>query len=136
MRISLFGKTAHASTPGGGIAPTFAMAALLAGLTALGNNGPLDENYSLVTVTHAQLGEPAFGISPGYAEIWTLTDGRMADLVARAEALIPREAVAAGLRVAIAYEDVFHQCNNAEAAVIALEYSAAITMNLTLIAAA
>lgn len=48
MRISLSGKTAHASTPEFGIAPTFAMAALLAGLTALGNNGPLDENYSLL----------------------------------------------------------------------------------------
>jgi len=125
MRISLSGKTAHASTPEDGVAPTFAMAALLSGLTALGNNGPLNENYSLVTVTHARLGEAAFGISPGYAEIWatlrTLTDGRMADLVARAEALVAREVEAAGLKVTIGYEDVFHQCSNAEVAVIALE---------------
>ncbi|KRD65954.1 amidohydrolase [Ensifer sp. Root278] len=125
MRISLSGKTAHASTPEDGVAPTFAMAALLSGLTALGNNGPLNENYSLVTVTHARLGEAAFGISPGYAEIWatlrTLTDGRMADLVARAEALVASEVEAAGLKVTIGYEDVFHQCSNAEVAVIALE---------------
>ncbi|NRQ18279.1 amidohydrolase [Ensifer sesbaniae] len=125
MRISLSGKTAHASTPEDGIAPTFAMAALLSGLTALGNNGPLDETYTLVTVTHARLGEAAFGISPGYAEIWatlrTLTDERMADLVARAEALVAREAEVAGLKAMIGYEDVFHQCSNAEAAVTALE---------------
>ncbi len=125
MRISLSGKTAHASTPGDGIAPTFAMAALLSGLTALGNNGPLDENYTLVTVTHARLGEAAFGISPGYGEIWatlrTLTDERMADLVARAEALATKEAGVAGLKVSIGYEDVFHQCSNAEVAVTALE---------------
>lgn len=125
MRISLSGKTAHASTPEDGIAPTFAMAALLSGLTALGNNGPLDENYTLVTVTHARLGEAAFGISPGYGEIWatlrTLTDERMADLVARAEALATKEAGVAGLKVNIGYEDVFHQCSNAEVAVTALE---------------
>ncbi|SDA70739.1 amidohydrolase [Sinorhizobium sp. NFACC03] len=125
MRISLSGKTAHASTPEDGIAPTFAMAALLSGLTALGNNGPLDENYTMVTVTHARLGEAAFGISPGYGEIWatlrTLTDERMADLVARAEALAATEAGVAGLKVTIVYEDVFHQCSNAEVAVTALE---------------
>lgn len=125
MRISLSGKTAHASTPEDGIAPTFAMAALLSGLTTLGNNGPLDEDYTLVTVTHARLGEAAFGISPGYGEIWatlrTLTDERMADLVARAEALVASEAGAAGLKVQVGYEDVFHQCSNAQAAVTALE---------------
>lgn len=125
MRISLSGKTAHASTPEDGIAPTFAVAALLSGLTALGNNGPIDDTYTLVTVTHARLGEAAFGISPGYAEIWatlrTLTDERMSDLVARAEALVAREAEAAGLKVTIGYEDVFHQCSNAEATVTALE---------------
>ncbi|WP_065372885.1 amidohydrolase [Ensifer adhaerens] len=125
MRISLSGKTAHASTPEDGIAPTFAMAALLSGLTALGNNGPLDENYTLVTVTHARLGEAAFGISPGYGEIWatlrTLTDERMADLVTRAEALVAKKVGATGLKAAIGYEDVFHQCSNAQAAVIALE---------------
>ncbi|KSV89756.1 amidohydrolase [Sinorhizobium sp. GL28] len=125
MRISLSGKTAHASTPEDGIAPTFAVAALLSGLTALGNNGPLNEDYSLVTVTHARLGEAAFGISPGYAEIWatlrTLTDERMADLVTRAEALVAKEAAAARLKVTIGYEDVFHQCSNADIAVTALE---------------
>ncbi|MGO4622253.1 amidohydrolase [Ensifer sp. 2YAB10] len=125
MRISLSGKTAHASTPEDGIAPTFAVASLLSGLTALGNNGPLNENYMLVTVTHARLGEAAFGISPGHAEVWatlrTLTDERMADLVARAEALVAKEAEAAGLKVQISYEDVFHQCSNADVAVTALE---------------
>ncbi len=76
-------------------------------------------------MTHARLGEAAFGISPGYAEIWatlrTLTDERMADLVARAEALVAKEAAGAGLKVTIGYEDVFHQCSNADVAACALE---------------
>lgn len=118
MKIVLKGRTSHASYPEQGVAPTFAMAHLLAELTALGNNGPLGPDYSLVTVTHARLGEPAFGISPGDAQIWatlrTLTDDAMAALVERAEGLV--QARAGQLQVEISYEDVFRQCfNSAEA---------------------
>ncbi|HXV31056.1 MAG TPA: amidohydrolase [Sinorhizobium sp.] len=121
MKIGLSGKTAHASSPEDGIAPTFAVAKLLKGLTALGGGGALTEDFTLVTVTHARLGEPTFGISPGYAEVWatlrTLTDGRMATLVADAEALVRKEAEAAQLELTISYEDVFHHCSNAGSAV-------------------
>ncbi|WP_457579689.1 amidohydrolase [Ensifer canadensis] len=121
MRIVLSGKTAHASCPEDGIAPTFAMACLLGELTALGAGGSLDADFTLVTVTHARLGEPAFGISPGHAEIWvtlrTLTDERMGDLVRRAEALVHKHSTAGGLTSSIGYEDIFHQCSNAPAAV-------------------
>lgn len=124
MKIVLKGKTAHASCPEDGIAPTFAMAHLLKELTGLGTGGPLNADFTLVTVTHARLGEPAFGISPGRAEIWatlrTLTDERMGDLVHRAERLVEKHAAAAGLVPAISYEDIFHQCSNAPAAVNAL----------------
>lgn len=59
-----------------------------------------------------------------YAEIWaTLTDERMADLVARAKALVAKEAGAGGLKVTIGYENVFHQCSNADTAVAALEHA-------------
>lgn len=121
MKITLDGKTSHASQPEEGVAPTFAMASLLGALTDLGNNGPLTPDYSLVTVTHARLGEPAFGISPGQAEIWatlrTLTDEAMQGLVARAEELAHRHARAGGLSVTISYEDVFRQCFNSTEAV-------------------
>lgn len=121
MKITLSGKTAHASSPEDGVAPTFALAKLLSSLTALGAGGALDENFTLVTVTHAKLGEEAFGISPGYAEIWatlrTLTDERMAALVAAAEALVRNETEASRLDATISYEDVFHQCSNAAPAV-------------------
>ncbi|MEK1894871.1 MAG: amidohydrolase [Rhizobium sp.] len=124
MKIVLKGKTSHASYPEQGIAPTFAMARLLDGLTTLGNNGPLGPNYSLVTVTHARLGEPAFGISPGEAQIWatlrTLTDEAMTALVSRAEELVLTQAKAEQLQVEISYEDVFHQCYNSAEAVAEL----------------
>jgi metal-dependent amidase/aminoacylase/carboxypeptidase family protein len=121
MKIILKGKTSHASYPEQGIAPTFVLARLLGDLTALGNNGPLGPDYSLVTVTHARLGEPAFGISPGEAQIWatlrTLTDEAMAALVSRAEELVQTQAKAGQLQVEISYEDVFRQCYNSAEAV-------------------
>ncbi|KRB61578.1 peptidase M20 [Rhizobium sp. Root708] len=129
MKVILRGKTSHASYPEDGIAPTFALGLLLSGLTALGNNAPLGADYTLVTVTHARLGEPAFGISPGYAEIWatlrTLTDDKMAELVEAAERLAGEEARAAGLRLEISYEDVFRQCFNSPEATAVLNQALA-----------
>jgi len=120
MRIVLTGKTSHASVPEGGISPMLAVSRLMPSLTALGRGGALDAGYTLVTVTHAVMGEPAFGIAPGRAEIWatlrTINDAGMDAMVAAAEDLVRREAAAGGLGVEIDYHDVFHHCeNNAEA---------------------
>ncbi len=116
MRIVLSGRTAHASMPETGISPMAAVAQLMPGLTALGGDGVLQEGYALVTVTHAAMGEPAFGIAPGRAEVWatlrTLTDGGMDALVAAAEQLVRSAALASGLGVEIGYHDVFHHCDN------------------------
>ncbi|QFY60499.1 amidohydrolase [Rhizobium grahamii] len=129
MKVILRGKTSHASYPEDGIAPTFALGRLLSGLTALGNNAPLGPDYTLVTVTHARLGEPAFGISPGYAEIWatlrTLTDDKMAELVEAAERLAGEEARVTGLQLEISYEDVFRQCFNSPEATAVLNQALA-----------
>ena len=117
MRIVLSGKTAHASMPEYGTSPMAAVAALMPALTALGPGGSLIERFRLVTVTHARMGEPAFGIAPGHAEVWatlrTLTDAGMAGLCAEAERL-PRETAArhVGLTIEIAYQDVFAHCEN------------------------
>ncbi|WP_419900356.1 amidohydrolase [Roseomonas sp. USHLN139] len=117
MRIVLAGRTAHASAPETGTSPMPALARLMPGLTALGRGGPLDAGFSLVTVTHASLGEACFGVAPGQAELWctlrTLTDDRMAALRSAAEALAREAAEAAGLALAIAYRDVFGHCDNA-----------------------
>ena len=120
LKVVLTGETSHASTPEFGVSPMLAVAKLMPALTALGRGGALDEGYALVTVTHAAMGEPAFGIAPGRAEIWatlrTVTDAQMGGLCARAEALVQDAAQASGLAVAMDYHDVFHDCvNNAEA---------------------
>jgi amidohydrolase len=120
MQIVLTGRTAHASSPEFGVSPQRAIATLLNEIAALGRGGALDEAFSMVTVTHARLGEPAFGISPGQAELWvtlrTLTDSTMERIRLQAEDLVQRAAASDGLKVRITYRDVFSHClNNAEA---------------------
>jgi metal-dependent amidase/aminoacylase/carboxypeptidase family protein len=127
MRIVLTGKTAHASMPETGVSPVNAVAGLMPALTALGRGGPMDEGFSLVTVTHAKIGEPAFGIAPAHGEIWatlrTLVDAGMDDLVARAEALATGAAQEHGLRLEITYHDIFRHCENAPEAVAHLRHA-------------
>lgn len=121
MRMVFSGRTAHASMPEFGVSPVHAVAGLMPALTAIGPGGPLDDRFAMVTITHARVGEPAFGVAPGRAEVWatlrTLTDHGMADLCAKAEHLARSAAESAGLGVEIAYADVFRHCENAPEAV-------------------
>lgn len=121
MRIVLNGKTAHASMPETGISPVNVVAELMPALTALGHGGPLDDDFAMVTVTHVRIGEPAFGVAPGRAEIWatlrTLTDASMEDLCVSAEHLILSAAREKGLSVEISHDDIFGHCENAPEAV-------------------
>ena len=116
MRIRFEGKTAHASMPETGLSPAAAMTSTVEALTGLSRPGPLDEAFALVTVVHATLGEPAFGVSPGHAEVWatlrTVTDEQMSQLVASAEALAQRAAEADGLTYKTDYDDIFDACTN------------------------
>lgn len=127
MRIILTGKTAHASMPETGNSPMNVMAKLMPALTALGSGGPLDESFAMVTITHARMGEPAFGIAPAHGEIWatlrTLTDAGMDALVAKAEHLAHEAARESGLFVEISYSDIFSHCENAPEAVAHLRRS-------------
>jgi amidohydrolase len=121
MRIHLSGKTSHASVPEAGLSPAPAIAALMPGLTALGSGGPVTEDgYRLVTVTHARLGEAAFGIAPGEGEVWatlrTVRDDHMAALWAAATDLATQVAAASGLTLAITRHDDFAASINHPAA--------------------
>jgi amidohydrolase len=121
MRIVLTGKTAHASMPETGLSPVEAVAWLMPALTSLGTGVSMDESFAMVTVTHARIGEPAFGIAPAHGEIWatlrTLTDHGMDALVTKAERLANDIARENGLSVEISYSDIFGHCENAPEAV-------------------
>ena len=111
LKITLGGKTAHASQPEAGTSPGLALAALITAFSTLAPPSPLAPGYRLVTVTHAHLGAPAFGIAPGAAELWitlrTLEDADMAALRAEAMALAETQAQAHGLTLHLETHDDF-----------------------------
>lgn len=121
MRIVLEGRTAHSSMPETGTSPMQAVSRLMPALARLGGGSFADDDFAMVTVTHAAMGEAVFGIAPGRAEIWatlrTRLDERMADLVAAAEALVSDAAEQDGLRHAVDYHEVFVASLNAPEAV-------------------
>lgn len=121
MRIVLEGKTAHSSMPETGISPMVAISQLMPALPALGIGTFADDDFSMVTVTHAEMGEAVFGIAPGQAEIWatlrTRRDDRMANLCAATEALVTRIAAEHHLSPRWDYHEVFVASVNAPEAV-------------------
>ncbi|GHG36627.1 amidohydrolase [Paracoccus aerius] len=119
MTLRLTGRTAHASQPEMGLSPMAAISRLMPGLTALSSPSGTptgDFGFAVVTVTHAQMGAPAFGIAPGEARLFvtlrTLTNAAMSSLVERAEALAQEVAQGEGLDLEIGYSDVFVTTEN------------------------
>jgi amidohydrolase len=121
MRIVLDGKTAHSSMPETGVSPMLAVSELMPALAKLGGGAFSDDDFGMVTVTHAEMGEAVFGVAPGRAEVWatlrTRLDERMAGLCAAAEALVERIAGEHGLAFAIDYHEIFVASMNAPSAV-------------------
>jgi amidohydrolase len=121
MRIVLEGKTAHSSMPETGTSPMLAVSRLMPALAKLGGSSFESDDFGMITVTHAQMGEAVFGIAPGRAEVWctlrTRLDERMADLCAAAEGLAREVASQDGLRLAFDYHEIFVASLNAPEAV-------------------
>ena len=130
MKITLTGAPTHAAQPEFGRSPMQALARLMPALAALAPAGaPLGDGFRLVTITHANMGAPAYGIAPGTAEVRatlrTLRDTDMADLVAQAQQLAEEIARDAALSLDIAYEDVFAATGNAPEATALLDRAVA-----------
>lgn len=121
MRIVLDGRTAHSSMPETGVSPMMAVSQLMPALPALGRGTFADDDFSMVTVTHAAMGEAVFGIAPGQAEVWatlrTRRDDRMANLCTAAESLVTKIAGEHGLSARWDYHEIFVASVNAPEAV-------------------
>jgi amidohydrolase len=116
MIVRLSGITSHAARPENGVSPALAMSELIQGLAGLPADPALNLSYSQVTVVHARLGEPAFGLSPGDAEVRatlrTESDDAMSILAERAAKLVKERALAASLGFEISWSDEFVASNN------------------------
>lgn len=79
LEIKIFGKTAHAAEPEKGKTPVLAVSEILEKLSLLGKNPFIQtiqknssndfQNFTLLTIIHALVGNIAYGTTPGYAEI-------------------------------------------------------------------
>ena len=121
MRVVLEGKTAHSSMPETGTSPMLAISQLMPALPGLGEGAFDTDDFRMITVTHASMGEAVFGVAPGRAEVWatlrTRRDDNMVDLCAAAEDLVAGTAAEHGLSYSIDYREIFVASVNAPEAV-------------------
>ena len=123
--LFLEGAVSHAAYPEQGHNPGPAMARLVLDLVNLPDGLDAGLGPGLVTVTHARLGEPAFGISPGRAEIRATlraqTDAGLDALRRKSATCAARIAADAGLRHELAWAEEFPAVvNDARAAELVL----------------
>jgi len=70
LKLNFQGRTAHASQPETGKSPALAMAELIVQLQEIADRETNSDPFSLLTITHARLGDEAFGTAPGKASCW------------------------------------------------------------------
>ena len=111
LRLAFQGVEAHACAPEDGVSPAKAIADLMRDLP--GYSGGLFPNadFRLVTLTHASLGAPAFGISPGGGEVFvtcrTTSDATLSALVAQVRTAAEMRAGADDLKLTVTEHDAF-----------------------------
>lgn len=117
MRIILEGRTSHAAEPEKAISPMTCMINLLQTLPTIINLIHTNQPTQL-TVTHARLGEPSFGITPGSAILQiTLRAYDKNDfdtLIKKAESMAHEEAQKSGLKIHFEFEEAFPLTANSE----------------------
>jgi len=111
MIIKLTGKTSHAGEPENGNSPAIAMAKIVKELTFLPQKENIFNDFTLVTVIHARLGEVAFGTTPGYAEVMatlrSYTNSDIKILTQHAEKIAEEHAQNSHLKYEISYVEEF-----------------------------
>lgn len=114
--IRLTGVTSHAAHPENGISPALAMADIIRKFGEISVENDDFQNFKLITVVHARLGNRAFGTSPGYAEIMatlrSYNDDDMKVLEDKAIAAVKLIADKYGLDERLEWTEEFPATNN------------------------
>lgn len=110
MIIELKGRTAHAGEPHKGVSPAAAVSGILRELPRLAESRNFND-FILVTIIHARIGEKAFGTSPSDAVIMaTLRSGNeneLEKLRSRAEDLVKNIALGEKLKLSVKWTERF-----------------------------
>ncbi len=119
--VRLRGRSAHASRPEDGLAPTLPMSEIIQGLNRLASEPEFNDIFSMATVVFARLGEKNFGTAPDEAEIRATLrseDDQTLELLERkAQQLVAGYAQKAGLQYNLKWRDRFTASVNDERAV-------------------
>ncbi|MGR2770198.1 amidohydrolase [Photobacterium ganghwense] len=114
VTITLEGKTSHAAKPENGINPTNTLIALMQELQQLPTRFP--DVFSLVTIIHATLGEPAFGTAPGDAQLLATLRSEQSDVLKAmqraVEAATQTYSEQTGLRYQVSWQESFNAAVN------------------------
>jgi len=128
ITVKLIGKTSHASEPEKGISPVNAISKIIKELNSLNNNECKFSNFVSNTIVNIQVGEVAFGTSPGYAEIRitlrSFENNDMKVLINNVENIIIINASKENLKYKITYSEVFPSIINDTECVGLIEKSA------------
>lgn len=120
LNVSFLGRTSHASHPEDAVSPMKVLAELMTGLTALPAELGFAPEQALVTICHARLGSPVFGITPGDAELFATIRAQSDELQTKLLEEATRRAEASakqyGLSVTLSYDEKFAACDNDETA--------------------
>jgi metal-dependent amidase/aminoacylase/carboxypeptidase family protein len=116
MVTALTGHPSHASHPESAASPAMALAETILSLSAIPHAPDSSEDFSLLTVIHARLGEIAFGTTPGNAIVMATlrayTDERLDLLKNETEKLIRTISAKYHLACEFSYRDIFSACIN------------------------
>ncbi len=111
------GLSSHAAHPEDGNNPDRALAKMILGLNSIAGNQQLCNDFALLTVIHAKLGEVAFGTTPGSATLMatlrTYLDSDMKTLKNNVENVIHTVCKEHNLEVTIEYTEEFPATTNA-----------------------
>lgn len=116
MIIRFYGKTSHAAEPEHGHNPAGILAGTITGIEKLMVRDTAREDFSLITPVHALLGEKAYGVSAGYAELHltlrTWNSGQMEHLVSGMTDLLENECRDSSIYFDIEWTNVFEANSN------------------------
>ena len=119
--IRIEGRISHAAEPELACSPVGLLGTIITHLESLGSGGVIDEHFRLATITHVNVGEPNFGITPGNAEIMVTlrasTDIAVNEMEATARRQVAGLVDEKGLGVTFGIHDEFAASINDEAAV-------------------
>jgi len=128
MIVKLKGESAHAGQPETGNNPVLAMIDIIEGLIAIPQKFTSLNNFALITIIHAKLGERAFGTSPGDAQVMATfrshKDEDMIIMTQKAISLIKEKAITSNLDYQIEWVEYFPTIVNNDESVDIIEVAA------------